>query len=217
MSKWVAIPAALACLVALAFFAPFLLKERDLVASTPSPRPMFTVTFIELAGGERLCADDVTIPAAARRLRLQVRTFGRPGPPLDIALDAPGYRERVTTRSGYADTETLSIPIRPPAKDRLGAVCVAPSERIALTGTEEARTLSRPRGRVDGTAIATDAYLAFDEGRRASALSRAAAIIDRMDAFRPGIVGPWVLWPLLALVVLGIPTGTVLALARAEP
>ncbi len=26
-----------------------------------------------------------------------------------------------------------------------------------------------------------------------------------MSAFRPGIVGPWLLWPLLVLVVLGVP------------
>jgi hypothetical protein len=36
-----------------------------------------------------------------------------------------------------------------------------------------------------------------------------------MRAFRPGVVGPWLLWPLLVLTVAGVPAGVFLALRRA--
>jgi hypothetical protein len=38
-----------------------------------------------------------------------------------------------------------------------------------------------------------------------------------MAAFRPGVVGPWLLWPLLVLTVLGVPAGVAWALRRALP
>jgi hypothetical protein len=40
-------------------------------------------------------------------------------------------------------------------------------------------------------------------------------IIAHMSAFRPGIVGPWLLWPLLVLVVVGVPGGVLWAIHRA--
>lgn len=217
MSKWVVIPAALTCAVAVALFAPFLLRDRDLVASTPSPRPLFYVTFIEVPAGGRLCASDVTIPREARQLRFQVRTFGRPGPPLRVSLRAPGYGAQADVAGGYADLATLAAPFSPPARDRLGSVCIQQRGRqeIALTGTTETRTLSRPRGSVNGAPVAADAYLAFYEGREASALSLVGAMIDRAAAFRPTGVGPWLLWPLLVVTIVGIPAGVILAVRAA--
>ena len=217
MSKWIAIPAALVLVIAAALFAPFVVRERELVAATPSPRPLFDVTFIEVPAGGRLCASDVTIPREARRLRFQVRTFGRPGPPLRVSLRAPGYAAVTEVAAGYPDLATLAAPVRPPARERLGSVCIEQrgDEEIAFTGTIETRTVSRPRGTVNGKPIVADAYLAFYEDREASALSRLGAIIDRAAAFRPGIVGGWLLWPLLVLVVVGVPTGVLAAVSKA--
>jgi hypothetical protein len=45
-------------------------------------------------------------------------------------------------------------------------------------------------------------------------LERASATIERIAIFRPGIVGPWLLWPLAALVLVGIPAGAVWAWQR---
>jgi hypothetical protein len=217
MSRWVAIPAALTCAVAAALFAPFLLRDRELVASTPSPRPLFDVTFVSVPSDGRLCAADVTIPSDARQLRFQVRTYGRPGPPLSVSLQAPGYGAEAEIAAGYPDLATLAAPIRPPATDRLGSVCIQQrgGDEIALTGTTEARTLSRPRGSVNGEPVSADAYLAFYEDREASALARVPAIIDRATAFRPAFVGHWLLWPLLVLTVVGVPVGILLAVATA--
>ena len=41
MSRWVALPALVTCALAAALFVRFLTKEREVVAATPSPRPLF--------------------------------------------------------------------------------------------------------------------------------------------------------------------------------
>jgi hypothetical protein len=217
MSRWVALPALVGWALAAALFLPFLAEQRELVASTPSPRPLFELSLVEIPPGERLCIAGVTIPAEAEQVRLQVGTFGRPGPALAIDLDAAAYRERLAVPGGYADSAVVAAAMDPPATDRLGRVCVAHRglERIALVGTTEERTRSRPEGRVGATPVAADAYLAFYERGSASALERTGEIVDRMSAFRPGVVAPWLLWPLLALTVVGVPAGVVWAALRA--
>ena len=217
MSKWLTVPAVILLVLAGGRFARYLTVERGLVASTPSPRPVFKVTDVPLASGQRLCLTDVTIPDDAQRLRMQVRTFGRPGPALAVELHAGGYDERLRVPAGYPDATVLDAPMRAPRSASLGEVCLRQDggAPIALVGTTEERTLSRPVGKLDGRAIAPDTYLVFDEAGTASVLSKTPAILDRMSAFRPGIVGPWLLWPLLVLVVIGVPGGVLWALRRA--
>jgi hypothetical protein len=218
MSRWVLGSAAVVGVVALVFFLRFLTVDRELIAATPSPRAVFSVDYIPLDPGARLCISDVTIPADARRLRVQLRTYGRPGPALDIALRAAGTTQALRVAGGYRDGTFLRVPMRPPPQARLGEVCLrqAGTSRAALIGTVEERTLSRPEGVLDGRPIAADAYLVFDEGKQASALHETSTVVERMSAFRPGIVGPWLLWPLLILVVVGVPGGVLWAALRAE-
>jgi len=217
MSRWIALPAASVLLVATALFVPALLRDRELVASTPSPRPLFDVTPLELSPNQPLCISDVTIPPDARQVRFQVITGGTPGPAIGVTLRAAGYSQAVTVPAGYADETTLSPSMEPPSSARLGEVCLTQqgSAPVSLTGTLEDRTQSRPAGRIDGRRVRADTYLAFYGGRSASALSQTGAIIDRMSAFRPGIVVPWLVWALALLVVVGVPAGVVWALQRA--
>jgi hypothetical protein len=217
MSKPVVITAALIGAVFAVLSARFLLADRDLVAATPSPRPVFKISLIDVPPGEPLCIGDVTIPKDARQIRFQVGTYGRSGPALDVALTAPGYSARVRVPAGYADSALVVEPMNPPENDVLGEVCVRHdgAERIALVGTAEERTRSRPADTVGGRPVDPDAYLAFYENRSAGALGRTPAIIDRMSAFRPGIVGPWLLWPLLVITVFGVPLGVLAAVRHA--
>lgn len=217
MSRWVLVPALVLCAVAAALSVRFLLEDRDLVAGTPSPRPLFDLTPLELPPGAPLCIDDVTIPDTARELRLQVATVGAPGPALDVRLQADGYDERLTVPGGYGPGALIALPMAPPRTTRLGRVCVEHDGAVplSLTATTEERTLSRPRGTIGGEPVEPDAYLAFTERRTGTALAHAGDIVDRMSAYRPGIVGPWLLWPLLALVLVGVPGGIVWAVLRA--
>lgn len=217
MSRWVALAAVVTCAIAAALFVRFLTEERELVAAVPSPRPMFEVGFVDILPGEELCISGVTIPDDARQLRVQVGTFGPPGPELHVALTARDYRERLTIPAGYPDSALVTAAMDPPAAASLAEVCVRHrgARRIALVGTNEERTLSRPEGMVDGEVTEADTYLAFYEGGSASALDRAGQIVDRMSVFRPAIVGPWLVWPLFALVLLGVPGGVLWAAVRA--
>jgi hypothetical protein len=215
MSRPVLLTVALVGALAAVLFGRFLLADRDLVASTPSPRPVFKITPLVVPEGDRLCIDDVTIPRDARQIRFQVTTGGRPGPALDVALRARGYSAGVHVAGGYADNALVVEPMRAPGADVLGRVCIRADGRIALVGTTEERTLSRPQGSVAGHRVDPDAFLAFYEDRHGSAIRRTPAIIDRMAAFRPGIVGSWLLWPLLALTAIGVPLGVVWAVLKA--
>jgi hypothetical protein len=217
MSRPVLIPAALVCAVAALLFARFLVHDRDLVAATPSPRPVFKVTPIDVPAGEPICIRDVTIPADARQIRFEVDSLGAPGPALEIEARAAGYRALVRVPAGYADDALVVEAMTPPAHDVLGTVCVrhGGTRAIALVGTTEERTLSRPKDDVGGRPVEADAYLAFYEGRSGSALRETPSIIDRMSAFRPGIVGPWLLWPLVLVTALGVPIGVLFAIVRA--
>ncbi|WP_157591796.1 hypothetical protein [Solirubrobacter soli] len=213
----ITVAAAVVCLVAAAFFVPFLLRDHDLVASTPSPRPLFNVTPLALPANQPLCISRVTIPPDARQVRFTAITGGAPGPELAVTLAAPGYSARATVPAGYADATTVAPRITPPPDARLGTVCIARrgNTPVSLTATAETRTQSRPEGRIDGAPVDADAYLAFYEGATGTPLAHLGDIVDRASAFRPGIVGPWLLWPLLALAVLGVPAGVVWALRRA--
>src|SRR5215210_4426905 len=124
MSRWVALPALVTCTIAAALFARFLTADRELVASTPSPRPMFEISPVRVPPGEELCISDVTIPDDARQLRVQVLTYRRRGPELDIALHARGYSERLTVPAGYPDSALISASMDPPPGARLGEVCL---------------------------------------------------------------------------------------------
>jgi hypothetical protein len=217
MSKWVVLPALAATALAAVLFARFLMYEREVVAATPSPRPLFDVNLVDVPVGEELCIADVTIPREARQLRFQVVTEGRRGPALDVTLRARAYRERLTVAGGYPDSALISAPMKPPAVATLGEVCLRHrgSRQIQLVGSEEARTASRPETSIGGAVIDADTYLVFYANGPASALDRAEEIVDHMSAFRPAVVGPWLLWPLLALVAIGVPGGVLWAALRA--
>jgi hypothetical protein len=217
MSKWALVPALALSVIATTLFVPSLLRDRELVAATPSPRPLFDLTPVEFGAGEELCIADVTIPSDAEELRLQVATRTAPGPALELRLQAPGYEERLIVPRGYPDEALVTAAMRAPAATRLGRVCIAHDGpgTVALAGTMEDRTQSRPRGALAGEPLSADTYLAFYERERGSALAHVPDVIERMSAFRPGIVGPWLGWPLLALVVIGVPAGVLWAILRA--
>jgi hypothetical protein len=217
MSRWVVLPALAATALAAALFAGFLTEKREVVAATPSPRPVFDVSLVDVPPDEELCIADVTIPGDARQLRFHVLTEGRRGPALVVTLRARGYDERLTVAGGYPDSTLISVPMNPPPAARLGEVCLRHNGRapIELVGSEEERTKSRPESSVGATVLDADTYLAFYANGPATALDRAGAIVDHMSAFRPVVVGPWLIWPLLALVVLGVPGGVLWAALRA--
>ena len=193
--------------VAAVFFGPFLVRNRFLVANTPVPPPGTSVTPVVLEPGSRACAEQVTFDERGDLVQLVPLQEGRPGPPLALTLDAPGYRARATVPGGYRGNAPVRVRIDPPAKAVIGTLCVRNSGRATtqLVGTNEFRTGGRSAVKLDGQPIPTDFALAFYEsepGRVALILPR---IVQRAAQNHGALVGPWLVWPLLIAFVIGIP------------
>jgi hypothetical protein len=216
MRRWGTITA-VACLLAggALWVVPWLTRSREFPAAVPSPAALFSVELVEVRPGRTACSRDVALDPRGSRARLQVGTFGRPGEPLRLTLDGAAYRSTSTIRGGYADGSTVVASVRPPERATLVRACVENlgTRRVALFASAD-RTLSRSVTSVDGQSTGKSAWLSFYEARRHSVLERSSATIERIAIFRPGIVGPWLLWPLAALVLLGIPAGAVWAWQR---
>jgi hypothetical protein len=217
MRRW-GVLTAVACLLlgGALWVVPWLTRSRELPAAVPSPAALFTVELVNVGPGRTACSPNVALDPRGSRARLQVGTFGRPGAPLRLTLQGAGYRSASTIRGGYTDGSTVVASLRPPARATLVRACVENigTRRVAMFASAD-RTRSRSVTSVEGRSTGKSAWLSFYEARRHSLLERAPATIERIGTFRPGIVGPWLLWPLAALVLLGIPGGAVWAWWRA--
>jgi hypothetical protein len=208
---------AVACLLVggALWVVPWLTRSRELPAAVPSPAALFSIELVELGPGRTACSRNIALDPRGSRARLRVGTFGRPGEPLRLTLHGAAYRSASPIRGGYADGSTVVASLRPPARATLVRACLENrgTRRVALLASTD-RTRSRSVTTVDGRNTGKSAWLSFYEARRHSMLERASATIERIAIFRPGIVGPWLLWPLAALVLVGIPAGAVWAWQR---
>src|SRR4051794_6333995 len=217
MRRW-GMSCALAVLLAgtVVWALPWFTRDRDVPAGVPSPRALFETTALRVGPGQSACADAVAVDPHARQARVTLATYRRPaGPPLTLTLTGGGYRAVSRLPGGYADNSENAFAIAPPSRAVLARACVrndgdAP---VALSASAD-RTRSRSVASVDGSPAGASYWLAFYEGRPHSVLHRLPVILQRMTVFRPGIVGRWLLWPLLVLVALGIPVGVLWAWRR---
>ena len=130
-------------------------------------------------------------------------------------MTAPGYRSTAGDAGGYPDNELLSARIEPPREPVHARICLRNTgpRRIELYAAyDNAKTLSATT--VDGRHVDPTPALDFVEAEQHSVASRAAEIVDELTTFRPWFVEPWLLWPLLLLVVVGVPAGVLWALWR---
>jgi hypothetical protein len=216
MRRWGTITAVACLLIGGALWVvPWLTRSREMPAAVPSPAALFSIELVELGPGRTACSQNVALDPRGSRARLQVGTFGRPGEPLRLTLDGAAYRSASTIRGGYADGSVVVASLRPPARATLVRACVENlgTRRVALLASAD-RTRSRSITSVEGRDTGKSAWLSFYEANRHSVLERSPATIERIATFRPGIVGPWLLWPLAALVLIGIPAGAVWAWQR---
>jgi hypothetical protein len=112
----------------------------------------------------------------------------------------------------------LEIPVAPPRRESAGGqLCVRNAGRadVWFLGTVEERALSTQRTSIDGRPAEVQLAVTLQEREDRGLLARTGQLLDRAAAFRPGYLGPGVLWLLLAAAAVGVPAATLLALRRA--
>jgi hypothetical protein len=191
---------------ALIWWQPAFSRDRDYPASIPQPTPLFSTPVIELTAGQRACFGDAVMDTHSEEARFRIGTRRRAGEPLLLAIDGPGYRVRRRVAGGFPDNALLEVAVPAPPEAIAVRVCLRNlGRRRAAIYAASDRTEAPYVTRVDGAAVDSDPQFAFFEQRPVSIAERLPTIVQRLGAFRPGFLGGWLFWPLLALTVAGVP------------
>ena len=195
---------------------PALTQERTVIAATPVPDPVSPLEKLKLQRGATLCVDSIPYTPDASRLRLLVPQLDGPPQPLRIRLRARGLDEARRIAPTYQPSSPIVVPFTPVTRSSFGTVCVHNVGRHAvnLGMTSDPRNTSRSQAVLNGKPYGNEIPVTLLERNRASILSRTGDIVGHVAAFKPGLVVA-LLWPLLILVVVAVPT-LVLAAVVAE-
>jgi hypothetical protein len=209
-----ALGAGLGLLIAsLAWFVPYLTRERENVSGVPVPPPFFAQEKVGLGAGSEACLSDVAFGTDSEIIQFTALAGRRPAPGLTVVAQAPGYRESATIEGGYTAPSVLSAPIDPPEQSVIGRLCIhnGGKRRVDLLGTTDARTvIARPTTQIDGEEVVPDVSVRLLSTDSGSVLERASEMVGRAAAFNPGLFGaPVFLWLLLLLVAVGVPAAAV--------
>jgi hypothetical protein len=197
-----------------AWFGPYLTRERQNLAGVPVPPPFFAQTPVKIGSGSEACLSDVAFDTDAEFV--QLTALSAPRPPLEVVARAPGYRKTGRVPGGLEALSTMFARIDPPERSVIGTLCIRNrgKRRILLLGTNDGRTsVGRPVTRIDGAEIAPDISVTLYAADNGSVLERLGELVDRAAAFKPGLFGlPPLLWIVLLLAALGIPAAAVYAM-----
>jgi hypothetical protein len=200
----------------------YLDKARPAIWATPTSEPydVSQLTPIAVPGHGRICVDGMPWAPQARFVQLRVL----PGPrartaAIGVAATGPGgYRADAQILGGLAQNARATVPIRPARKEITGTLCVTNegARPLSFYGVPTADRLGAPvKVTLDGKPV-PDRQLSVTllQSRDKSILGRLGTVLSHVATFRP--IGPWLVWILLALLLVGAPVGVALALARAS-
>ena len=219
---WAAAVALMALLVlggALHWFRPFLEQERQPVAGVPAPPGLFTANGFAVPSHGRACMTSVTLEPDGRLAAFWLRpaTASRTGgPPVDLVLNAPGYRAVLHVPGGYPGG-SVELPIAPPSHPEIGQACFVNrgQSTVLLTGTNEPRSVSRSPTTIDRRSVVGDVALTFYDNRPRSLLSRLGDLFAHASALTDRLVPVWLIWILAIAVAFGVPGAAIGALLLA--
>ena len=214
---WAAVGVGLGLLIAcLAWFVPYLTRERQDIAGVPVPTPVIAQAPVRMLPGSEACLSDVAFDTGAELVELMALAPPRQRPPVEVVARAPGYREAAFVTGGNEPPTWLYAQIDPPSQSVLGTLCIRNrgERRVDLLGTTDARTATgRPVTRIDGVEVAPDISVRLLSEDTGSVLERLGQLVDRAAAFKPGVFGaPVLLWLTLLLVAIGVPAAATYAI-----
>jgi hypothetical protein len=211
--------AGLTLLVALlAWFVPYLNRERETVSAVPVPPPFFALEGVGLEPGREACISEVAFDTDGEVAELTALAGKRSGPPLEVVARGEGYSARSTIEGGYDRPALLRTPLDPPTRSVLGTLCIrnrGVRRPVGLLATSDARTsVPRSTTQVDGEPVALDVSVRLLAAENGSVLNRAGEMLERVAAFKPGLLGtPLLLWLLFLLVAGGVAGGVLYAVS----
>jgi hypothetical protein len=209
--------AAVQLLAAVFVWRPYATRDREYPTTIAQAPARFSTVLVALDPGQRACLDAIALDKRSAVARFQVGTYGKRTVPLEFQVAGSGYRADVAiTPAAYTDNGIVQIPVPAPKHDVETSACIVNRgrHRVALYAAN-AGEVSASQATLDGKPIGTNYWLGFYERRQTSIAHRAPTIAARIPIFRPGFVGPWLIWPLAALFVLGVPAAVIAAHARA--
>jgi hypothetical protein len=206
------------------------LTTQSRLVATVGVLPVFPVA--PLAAGNEVCQTPIGLADPVERVRFNIGTFGRPGPPLEVTVHPANSgidlgHGRVA--AGWIDDGSAQdVPVGHIADDQRVSVCIRNLGRtkayvygdlyegIFGTGPLGVRpTALTSYAAIDRVRIPGDLSLKFVSAKPRSLLSRLPAAFRHASLFRPGWVGPWTYWLLAALILLAAPFALRKALSRA--
>jgi len=202
-------------LVAAALLVPWLTRPRDVISSTPVRTEFYAEKTVALRTGQRACLDEVTLDPSARIARVTIARAASSETRLSLETAGAGYRATTVARIPPRQLGPLDIPLSPPRRDVIGALCVRNTGRqaVRLAGTAQPWALARSTMTIDGESRTQAFSLTLLEAGRRSLLERVPQLVDRAAAL--SAVGPWLFWLLIPLLVAGMPACVIVALRLA--
>jgi hypothetical protein len=196
-------------------FLPWLTRSRDALTSTPVRTEVAGAQMVALRTGQRACLDDVPLEASTRVAQVTIARAAPGETRLSLETAGGSYRARTTARIPPRQTGQLDIRFSPPRRAAIGVLCVRNAGRgtVALAGTDHPWALTRSTMTVDGEPRARAFSLTLREADRRPLLGRVPQLADRAAAL--SAVGPWLLWLLIPLLVVGVPACVIVALRLA--
>jgi hypothetical protein len=170
----------------------------------------------QLEPGQRACMQPIELPTDVDGAVLRIGTFGRPGPALQVTVRELHGRvlARGSIPAGYADGSEPSVIFGRVPEGRTISLCIrnrGPG-RAGLFGSESIPSTGTI---TNGTSSTVDFDVEFLRERDRSALDLLPEAFDRASVFRPGWVGAWTYWVLLAAMLVAAPLLLALAVLKA--
>lgn len=208
----------------LVLFVPHLTRKSQSIVGVPAP--VVSPKGQEVAKGpvltefpvppdQQACMSSIAIEPGSRTAKFQLRPAQLTesgGPPVELVLSAPGYREVSHVPGGYLGG-SYAAPLTAPTHAVIGSACFVNRGKstVLLDGIGEAGTVFRAATTIDRKPVNGEIALTF-LGRPRSLLGSLGTIFGHVSVLTDRLVPVWLVWLLAVLVTLGVPLGVLAAL-----